>query len=329
MISNSDFQKKQILFVLFNEGEKLSFSNDNIVVRRNDKTVKMQCSCYRIFIVYAIGHCSVTDVLLDKAKKFGFSIFLFSSSWRPLQKIGSSLEGNTVLRKIQYDYDGLEIAKHITKNKINNQRELLKSVRSKNEMQKDAINLLKQYSLKIDDCKTLNEIMGYEGTASKVYFSSYFNNVLWKRREPRIKRDYINATLDIGYTVLFSFIESLLSCYGFDVYCGVMHKNFYMSKSLVCDIVEPFRVLMDKAIHNAINLKQCKREDFVIQNGRYILKWEKNAEYIKWLSTPLMENKKEIHLYIQNYYRAFVRRKDIENFPVYLYGESKNDTNQL
>lgn len=319
MISNTDFQKKQLLFILFNDGEKLSFSNDKIVVRRSDGSVKMQCSCYRIFIVYAIGHCSVTDVLLDKAKKFGFSIFLLSSTWRPLQKIGGSLEGNTVLRKIQYNYDSLEIAKYITKNKINNQRVLIKSVRNKNELQNEAIELLKTYSSKIDSCQTLNEIMGFEGMASKVYFNSYFNNVIWVRREPRIKRDYINATLDIGYTILFSFIESLLSCYGFDIYCGVMHKNFYMRKSLVCDIVEPFRVLIDKAIHSAINLKQCKEENFIVTNNRYILKWEKNSEYIKWLSAPLIEYKKEIHLYVQDYYRAFIRQKNIEEFPVYLY----------
>lgn len=160
--------------------------------------------------------------------------------------------------------------------------------------------------------------------SSKLYFKAYFNNVLWTRREPRIKRDYINAALDIGYTILFSFVESILSCYGFDIYCGVMHRNFYMRKSLVCDIVEPFRILIDKAIHNAINLKQCKEKDFIIINNRYTLKWEKNSEYIKWLSAPLVDNKKEIHLYIQNYYRAFIRQKNIEEFPVYLYGENQN-----
>ena len=60
--------------------------------------------------------------------------------------------------------------------------------------------------------------MAYEGLASKLYFRNHFNNVLWIGRKLRIKRDYVNAVLDIGYTILFSFIDALLSCYGFDTY---------------------------------------------------------------------------------------------------------------
>lgn len=46
MISALDFKKKQIVFVLFNEGEKMSFSNDNIVIKTPDNKIKFQCSCY-------------------------------------------------------------------------------------------------------------------------------------------------------------------------------------------------------------------------------------------------------------------------------------------
>ena len=31
-----DFVKKQVVFVLFNEGEKLAFSNDNLVIKDNN-----------------------------------------------------------------------------------------------------------------------------------------------------------------------------------------------------------------------------------------------------------------------------------------------------
>jgi len=64
-------------------------------------------------------------------------------------------------------------------------------------------------------------------------------------------------------------------------------------------------------------LKQCKEDDFLIENGRYILKWEKNAEYISWLAKPVMENKSEIHEYIQAYYRAFMKHSCADNFPIF------------
>ena len=95
-----------------------------------------------------------------------------------------------------------------------------------------------------------------------------------------------------------------------------------MRKSLVCDLVEPFRVLIDAQIRKAINLKQCSEDDFIIDNGRYILKYEKNAEYISWLAKPIMEHKSDLHSYIQAYYRAFMKHKPESDFPVYEYGGS-------
>ena len=117
-----------------------------------------------------------------------------------------------------------------------------------------------------------SSLLGLEGSASRVYFPQIFNNVNWKGRKPRIKNDYINSTLDIGYTMLFNIVDSLLRLYGFDVYQGVYHKEFYMRKSLACDLMEPMRPLIDFKVRKAINLKQCKQEDFkVYYNSQWTL----------------------------------------------------------
>lgn len=83
------------------------------------------------------------------------------------------------------------------------------------------------------------EIMGIEGNAARVYFPRIFDNVNWNGRKPRVKNDYVNVTLDIGYTMLFNLVDAILQIYGFDTYYGVFHRCFYMRKSLVCDIMEP------------------------------------------------------------------------------------------
>lgn len=318
MLSTEDFSKKQILFVFFNAGEKLSFSNDNLVVRDKDNKIKFQCTCYRLFLVMAVGNGSITSGLIQRAKKFGFSIVFLTQGMKPYQSIGNALDGNTLLHRAQYEYKGLDIAKHITANKMRNQRQQLMRIRSKNDLQKEAIAHITEYLEALPAAENLHALMGYEGSASRVYFAAFFSNVAWKRRAPRTKCDMVNCVLDIGYSLLFSFIDALLNCYGFDTYCGVMHTEFYMRKSLVCDIVEPFRCLIDAQVKKAVNLKQCKEEDFYIDNGRYTLRWEKNADYIAWLSKPVMEHKSQIHAYIQSYYRAFMKHKPIEAYPVFL-----------
>lgn len=321
VITAPDFSKKQIVFVMFNEGEKLAFSNDNIIVKTEEGKIKFQCTCYRLFIVFAVGHTSITSALIEKTKKFGFYIALMSGGFRLYDIIGARKEGNTLLRKIQYSYYGLGIAKVITYNKINNQLFELKRIRNKNEQTKEAISLIKEYKEKIPNAETLSEIMAYEGLSSKVYFRNYFNNVAWKGRQPRIKRDYVNSALDIGYTLLFAFIDALLSSYGFDTYCGVMHRQFYMRKSLVCDMVEPFRPLIDHALKIAINLGQIKEEQFTIINGQYRVKWKESAAVVKVFMKPILENKDCIFAYIQAYYRAFMKGLPPTDFPTYDMGD--------
>ena len=301
--------------MLFNEGEKLAFSNDNLVVKDREGKIKFQCTCYRLFVVFAVGHTSITSVLIQKAQKFGFYIALMTPGFRLYSVIGAAKDGNTLLHRKQYMYEELGIAKAITKNKVRNQLSELKAVRDKSESIKEAILCISDYIEKIDQVSTLNELMAYEGLASKLYFRNHFNNVQWNGRQPRIKADYVNSVLDIGYTLLFAFIDALLSSYGFDTYCGVLHRQFYMRKSLVCDLVEPFRPLIDHEIKKAINLRQIKEEDFLIINGQYRLKWEKSADYVKVLMTPLLENKEGIFVYVQGYYRAFMKDLPPEEFP--------------
>ena len=317
MFTAQDFGKKQILFVFFNEGEKLAFSNDNLVVKTADGKVKLQCTCYRLFVVFAIGHTTITSALLEKSGKFGFFIALMTAGFRLYAIIGAEKDGNTLLHKKQYAYEGLGIAKIITANKMSNQAEELKSVRYKSDAVKDAILCISGYIEKAEKSENLNELMAYEGLASKVYFRNHFNNLLWQGRQPRIKRDFVNSTLDIGYTLLFTFIDALLLSYGFDTYCGVMHRQFYMRKSLVCDLVEPFRPLIDHEVKKAIHLKQIKEEDFMLLKNQYRLKWENSPRYVKVLMEPILKNKDGIFSYIQSYYRAFMKDLPPEDFPTF------------
>ena len=94
----------------------------------------------------------------------------------------------------------------------------------------------------------------------------------WMGRYPRTKIDKNNLLLDMGYTFLFHFLEALLLLYGFDIYEGFYHRRFYQRKSLVCDIEEPFRAIIDEAMRKSFNLGQIKNSDFGFTNGQYFLK---------------------------------------------------------
>ena len=296
MLNVNDFSKKQIIVLLANQGDKLSFSNDNIVVRDKDGKIKHQSTCYRLFMIFIVGNISITSGLIQRSKKFGFAICLMSTTFKVYEVLGSRMEGNTLLRKHQYAYSETDIGRKIEQNKIINQTEVLKQIRNKSEYLKEGINLLENLSSTLESETDYLTIMGIEGNAAKIYFPRMFENVKWNGRKPRIKNDYINVTLDIGYTMLFNIVDAILQVYGFDTYYGVFHKCFYMRKSLVCDIMEPMRPIIDYSVRKAINLGQCKEEHFEEYNRRWCLKYKNNPAYIQFLMTSILEFKNDIFM---------------------------------
>ena len=318
MINVNEFEKKQILFIFLNRGEKMSFSNDNIVVKDSEGKIKHQSTCYRIFAVFLIGHMTLTSGIIQRTHKFNFPIVLMTHGMRIYGIIGHKTEGNVLLRRKQYAHNGLQLAKRFTLNKLENQRWTLNQQRDKAGSVKEAITKIDQYTAAVKNYDgDPAGLLGLEGSAARIYFKNHFNNIEWSGRRPRIKNDFVNSTLDIGYTLIFNVLEGLLNLYGFDIYQGVLHKQFYMRKSLVCDFVEPFRPLIDIQVKKAINLRQCKEDDFFIVNERYLLKWEKNTEYISFLMEPILEHKRQIFLYVQDYYRKFMKQADPEEFPMF------------
>ena len=316
MLSRPDFEKKQILFIFGNEGQKISFQNDNIVVKDAEEKIIHQSTCYRLFLLCIVGNATITTGLLQRAGKFKFTVCLMTTTLRVYQVIGKRLEGNTILHRKQYSCEGLDIGKAIIRNKLGNQVAALKSLRLYDDECHRVVGDIAEYIRKIDDEEGTdrNTLLAYEGNAAREYFSIMFREHGWAGRKPRIKHDYINASLDIGYTILFNFVEALLNIYDFDLYCGVLHTEFYMRKSLVCDLMEPLRPIIDLAIRKGINLGQIKEEDFRIENQRYILSWEKSKAYTQLFLKELLKRKGEIFLYIQSYYRMFMKAGNASNF---------------
>lgn len=318
MMSTRDFEYKQIAFVFTSKGEKISFKNDNLVVCDGEGTIKHQSTCYRLFLLFICGDSCITSGLLDRASKFGFNIVLMSSNLRITKIIPSKAEGNVLLRKRQYSYEKNDIAAYVISNKIHNQNIQLKKRRQKSEQEKEIIKKLKQYEVKVlENGLTSQEIMGIEGISAKLYFQSLFKDYNWKSRRPRVKHDITNCLLDIGYTILFNVINALLEMYGFDVYVGILHTQFFHRKSLVCDLEEPFRPIIDAALIKAMNLGQINEKDFWKNQEQYILPWKNSAPYIEIFIKAIMEYKNEIFIYIQSYYRAFMREKKIEEYPFF------------
>ena len=325
-MSTRDFEFKQIAFVFTDQGEKISFKNDNLIITDFDGNIKHQSTCYRLFLLFICGDYCLTTGLLERSKKFGFSIVFMTPNLRITSMLSSKAEGNVLLRKKQYDYDKTDIAAHIISNKIHNQCTLLKKKRKKTDEEKNTILKLTQFEKEVMKPNLSGqEIMGIEGISAKLYFKSLYADYNWVSRQPRVKNDMTNTLMDIGYTILFNIVNALLEMYGFDVYVGILHTQFFHRKSLVCDLEEPFRPIVDAAILKAMNLGQVSEKDFWKNQNQYILPWKNSKKYVGLILEAIMEYKNEIFIFIQSYYRAFMRSKPIEEYPVFELIESEEE----
>lgn len=318
MLSLPDFKEKTIIFAFLSREDRLNFKNDNVVIRNNGKIIH-QSSCYRLFALFIVGHTSVTTGLIHRAQKFGFTIIFLTHSLKYYASWNAQTEGNTLLREKQYSCDSVQIANYLVFNKISGQLDNLKQIRIKANSMNSAIQALTEFQERVSSSYdlSLETLLGIEGNASKIYFQEMFRDYEWTGRKPRIKHDLINSLMDFGYTLLFNMVEALLRLYGFDVYKGVYHKEFYQRKSLVCDLVEPFRPIIDYRIRKAFNLGQVDENDFMKIQGQYKLSWKNSSKYSSWLLKELIDYKVPIFQFIQSYYRSFLREKEIQEYPVF------------
>jgi len=170
---------------------------------------------------------------------------------------------------------------------------------------------------KIKESKDSQNLLGIEGNFSKEFFKIYFQDINWYARMPRVKPDIPNFLLDIGYTYLFNFIDALLCLFGFDTYKGFYHKLFFQRKSLVCDIIEPFRGIIDREVLKMYTLNIVKKDDFKAVDGKITLSsYKNNQKYSIRFFETIMKNKEQIYKYVQGFYR-FLMDSNKNKFPYF------------
>lgn len=317
MINYSDAKSKQIVVINCIESKSFKVNNWNIQVECT-KTKKVLTKLYpnRMMVLYIIGHASLTTASIERLKKMGVPIVIMKPNFRTVFFYAPLAEGNFLLRKKQYTISNpLEVAKHIMYNKVHNQYSVLKAIRSKDEVLNSNIAKLKDICDNIYYSTDNEMLMGFEGVSAKIYFNQLFAKLNWEKRMPRVKIDELNACLDIGYSILFNYIEANVKLFGFDPYMGVCHKLWFERKSLICDLIEPFRVIVDKQIIKSFNLGEFDKDDFELKNNQYFLKKGCSTKYTNVFFKVILNNKNQIFLYIRDYYRCFMGKKSVQSYP--------------
>lgn len=120
----------------------------------------------------------------------------------------------------------------IIKEKIRNQSKILRKV-GKEELASQLLNYCDEV---VFDDKT-----NREGHAAKVYFNNVFGEGF-----KRTDNSYINAALNYGYSIILSQFNRTICSSGYLTQIGIHHKSENNQFNFSCDLMEPFRPIVDK-----------------------------------------------------------------------------------
>lgn len=317
MYSEKDIKYRTVLFLNALEGRSLSIRNEELLISETEtRTTVSKLPFQKLIAVFIIGRCTISSPVLEALARHGVAFCLLKQSLRPLLWKADMAEGNYLLRRRQHQHrkEDISVAKILITNKIKNQVRLLERIPD-GVNQAGHLDRIREEAIRAGKYE---ELILLEAKAAKLFFKHYFHSLRFEGRKPRLKTDPVNVSLDIGYTILFNFIESMLRLFGFDLYVGIYHTLFFQRKSLVCDVMEPFRCIIDLETKTNFGNRSFKRTDFEKRGGMYSLKPGKAFDYYKTYASAVLERKMEIFRFVRDYYRAFMKNTEPQNYPEFL-----------
>jgi CRISPR-associated protein Cas1 len=113
---------------------------------------------------------------------------------------------------------------------------------------------------------SLDQLRGLEGAAAAMYFEAYFSafapalGATGRNRRP--PRDPVNAVLSLSYTMLYAQATAACWAAGLDPALGALHTLSHGRAALACDLMEPYRPLIDLWVWHQFRQGNLRAEHF-------------------------------------------------------------------
>ncbi|MCB5285552.1 MAG: CRISPR-associated endonuclease Cas1 [Candidatus Cloacimonetes bacterium] len=223
-----------------------------------------------------VGNITLTTPVLTYLLKHRIDTVFLSYYGKFKGRLVGEFGKNVQLRVAQYQFldsqtNREQLAATYIKGKLDNMQEHLgrRLKRNKNMLISEAILRNQGIIERLTGASIdLDSIRGYEGIAAKNYFTAFpvlitNEGFSFSGRNRRPPRDEVNALLSLGYTFLMNQVMGATYVCGLDPYFGALHDIAYGRQSLVLDLMEEFRPLVDNLIITIINRKEIRPGHFV------------------------------------------------------------------
>ncbi|NLK23927.1 MAG: type II CRISPR-associated endonuclease Cas1, partial [Clostridiales bacterium] len=216
---------------------KLTYKNNHLVIKNSEINL-IHLSEINTIVIDAV-HVSITGILVNELMNRKIKVVFCDERHNPkgeiMQYYGSHNSSKKIYLQSKWE-DNVKnkIWDEIVKQKIFNQSSVLKKYH-KDNWQKLLHNIEEVHN---------GDITNREGHSAKVYFNSLFGMDF-----NRDECNDINSALDYGYSILLSNFNREVVSNGNITQLGIHHKNEFNHFNLSCDLMEPFRPIVDDIVY--------------------------------------------------------------------------------
>jgi CRISPR-associated protein Cas1 len=225
--------------IVISNRAKLDFKMNYMTVRNDQETTRIFINEIYMVIIESTA-VSITGALLSELTKKKVKVIFCDEKRNPSSELlpyyGSHDTSAKYRNQLNWSSDiKSEIWTLIVRDKIKKQSELLR------ERKLDEYLRLGEYIENIE----INDVTNREGHAAKVYF-----NALFGKNFSRTDESTTNAALNYGYSIILSSFTREIVANGYMTQLGLFHNNMFNQFNLASDLMEPFRILIDRKVVN-------------------------------------------------------------------------------
>ena len=255
----------------------------NYLVCRGEETQRVFLDEISTLIIHSTA-VVVTTALLSELVKRNIKVIFCNEKHNPVAELmpyyGSYNNALKLKQQLGWSQQIKQMVwTEIVAKKIINQAKHLKDLEKIEQSEK-----MMDYASQLE----LNDVTNREGHAAKLYFTTLFSKD-WNRD----CGDFYSKALNYGYTVLLSTFNREISKTGYLTQLGIWHENQFNDFNLSCDLIEPFRPIVDRIVY------ELEKDDENFKSK--ILKMSEKQVYI---GGKLMFLENAIETYIRSVFTA-------------------------
>jgi CRISPR-associated protein Cas1 len=287
-------------YYLFSSGELKRHDNTLRFIKSDGHKVDIPIE--KVYDIYIFGETTINTKLLNFLSRTGIVLHFFNyyefytGSFYPREKLVS---GDLLVYQVQHylDFDKrIFLAKKFVAGSAQNILRNLKYYNTRGKNVENAITLIEQLLLELENATDIQQIMGLEGNIRKNYYKEW-NTIIDQEInfEKRVKRppdNMINSLISFMNSLVYTRVLTEIYKTQLNPTISYLHEPSNKRFSLSLDIAEIFKPLLaDRLIFSLLNKNMIDETDF--DNDYNFLKLKDSAlrlilkEFDKRLLTTL------------------------------------------